>query len=101
MATTKRKRHITLRSISLSAFRKWLESHPRMQFTTCDGTRCPVARYTGRRVPGANRLQEKSAAVWLINFVRGVDRTHPLAVKVKISGKEALEVLMKTAYRSA
>jgi hypothetical protein len=94
MATAKRK--ITLRSIRIGPFRKWLEAHPRMQFTTCDGKMCPLARYTGGRVPGTVFLREKSAAPWVIAFVRSVDNEAP-GQQIVLSGKTALAILNMVA----
>jgi len=99
--TAKPKRKITLRSIRIGAFRKWLESHPRMQFKTCSGGHCPVARYIDGPVPGPLHLREASVSPWLVHFVQAVDTEHPYRRQVRISGKRALEILMSTGYRKA
>ena len=92
--------------MTVTAFRRWLEKHPRMLFQTSSDSCCPVAKYLGK---GANVATEKywppgrshdkkmlRLPEWARRFVAAFDS---LGVPGYFDGRRALKVLLRSSYR--
>jgi hypothetical protein len=82
------------KKLTIAGFRRFLEKAPRARFTPRSIDRCPLAQHTGQRV-GAVFLLAKTTPVWARRFVRAFDADG----RDTISGKNTLEIFMRSAYR--
>lgn len=101
-------------ALTLKGFRRWLERHPTATFRSGSACRCPIARYlTSIRgkgssmyvhsyyvpVKGTAKSSNHAAPLWATLFVKEWDAVKKS--KAVVTGKQSLEILMRSAYRKA